>query len=174
MIRLAAVGDIHFGADLSGSLRPSFEQLPDLADALLIAGDLTLHGDPDEARYLADEINGVGIPVFAVLGNHDFHSGREDQVRETMESVDVTVLEGDSVEIAVGEERVGIAGTKGFGGGFFGACGTEFGEPEMKSFIAHSRSLASTLGEALSDLRTDFRIALTHCSPIEETCRASV
>src|SRR5919112_549059 len=79
MIRIAAVGDIHMGADTQGALRPAFETLPECADLLLLAGDLTRHGTVEEARVVADEIRGLGVPVVAVLGNHDHHDERPDE-----------------------------------------------------------------------------------------------
>ncbi|HYH28663.1 MAG TPA: metallophosphoesterase [Actinomycetota bacterium] len=169
MIRVAAVGDIHVGEDAAGSLRPHFETLPDEADVLLLAGDLTRRGDPAEARVLAEELDGVGVPVFAVLGNHDHHLDQPDIVAKELESVGVRVLEGNGAVVDVGGTRVGVAGTKGFGGGFAGACGTEFGEPEMKAFIGHTRMLADRLRIALKSLHADIKIALLHFSPVEDT-----
>jgi len=169
MIHVAAVGDVHFGPDAAGTLRPHFEHLPERADVLLLAGDLTRVGAPDEARALADELDGVGLPVVAVLGNHDYHCDRADEVRRILEGVGVSVLEGDSVVVPVNGSTLGVAGTKGFGGGFVGACGSEFGEPEMKAFMAHSRCLAERLERALSGLDTDVRVALLHYAPCPDT-----
>ena len=101
---------------------------------------------------LADELADVDVPMFAVLGNHDYHSAQEHAVTKVMEAAGVQVLEGDGVVVDVGGCRLGIAGTKGFGGGFAGACGSEFGEPVMKSFIAYTRHLADRLEAALADL----------------------
>ena len=47
MIRIAAVGDVHLGEDARGLLRPALENLPEHADVLLLAGDLTRHGTVD-------------------------------------------------------------------------------------------------------------------------------
>ena len=58
---------------------------------------------------------------------------------------------------------------KGFGGGFAGASGAEFGEPEMKAFIRHTKERSEALGSALASLRTDVRVALMHYAPIRET-----
>jgi Icc-related predicted phosphoesterase len=169
MIRVAAVGDLHFGPDATGKLRPQLERLPEEADLFLMAGDLTRVGKPDEARVLAKEIADVAIPTVAVLGNHDYHSNDEDEVRRVLEDADVKVLEGEGLVVEVGGTRVGIAGTKGFGGGFAGACGSEFGEPEMKAFIAHTRVISDRLAEVLDEMEADLRIALLHYSPIKGT-----
>lgn len=169
MIRVAAVGDVHFGRDSGGLLRPALEQLPGQADALLLAGDLTTCGDPDEAGVLAAELAGLEVPVVAVLGNHDYHAGREEAVRARLERGGVQVLEGESVAFEAGGARVAVAGVKGFMGGFAGACGTEFGEQEMKDFIRVTQRSAAALEQALDADGADVRIALMHYAPVEGT-----
>lgn len=169
MIRVAAAGDIHFAPDAAGTLRPHLEHLDDRADLLLLAGDLTRVGTPEEARALADELSGVHIPIVAVLGNHDYHCDKADEVAAILSGIGVHVLEGDSVVVPVNGTTVGVAGTKGFGGGFVGACGSEFGEPEMKAFMAHSRCLADRLEGALVALDTDVKVALLHYAPCPDT-----
>jgi Icc-related predicted phosphoesterase len=169
MIRLAAVGDLHFGPDLAGTLRSAFEDLSDRADVLLLAGDLTRVGDPAEAGALADELRDLPIPTVAVLGNHDYHSDRSDQVQKLIQEAGIRVLEGESAVLDVGDARVGVAGVKGFGGGFAGACGSDFGEPEMKSFVRHTKDVAVSLEAALESLDTDVRVALMHYAPTEQT-----
>jgi len=173
VIRVAAVGDVHFGTDSAGSLRPHLDDLSERADLFLLAGDLTRRGLAEEAQVLADELAGVEVPMFAVLGNHDYHSGQEQAVTRVMEDAGVRVLEGDAAVVTVDGCRVGIAGTKGFGGGFAGASGSEFGEAEMKSFIAYTRLLADRLESALAGLadETDLRVALLHYSPTDRTLR---
>ena len=169
MIRIAAVGDLHFAADLRGALRPHLQSLPDQADALLLAGDLTRVGDPDEAAVLAEELRDPPVPVVAVLGNHDYQSDREAEVRKVLEEAGVEVLEGEAAVIEAGGGRLGIAGSKGFGGGFVGACGSDFGEPEMKAFVRHTKDLAAALEVALAGLDTDVRVALMHYAPVDQT-----
>src|SRR5207247_2367888 len=71
-LKIAAVGDIHFSADSRGVLKPALERLPERADLLLLAGDLTRRGLPKEAEVLAEELHDVELPVLAVLGNHDY------------------------------------------------------------------------------------------------------
>ncbi|MFJ3583597.1 metallophosphoesterase [Streptomyces sp. NPDC090127] len=172
MVRVAAVGDIHFGPDCRGLLRPAFETLPECADVLLLAGDLTRHGTLAEAEVVAEEVSGLGVPVVAVLGNHDYHSEQEAGVSRILAEADVSVLEGDSVQLTVAGHKVGIAGVKGFCGGFAGRSAGEFGEPEMKTFVRTARQGASGLGRALGELTADgceVRIALTHFSPVPDT-----
>ncbi|KAF4408687.1 MULTISPECIES: metallophosphoesterase [Streptomyces] len=172
MIRVAAVGDIHMGPDSRGLLRPAFETLPDCADFLLLAGDLTRHGTREEAQAVADEIAGLGVPVIAVLGNHDHQDGRPDEVTAVLRSGGAEVLEGGSTVVRVGGVPVGIAGAKGFCGGFPGRSAGEFGEAEMKAFVRTTRLSADSLRAALDDLAgqgCEVRIALTHFSPVADT-----
>lgn len=169
MIRLAAVGDVHVGLDSAGRLRPHLTHLAERADLFLLAGDLTRHGDPAEAEVLAEELDGVEVPVVAVLGNHDYHCDREKEVRQLLERAGVRVLEGEGTVLDLAGRRVGVAGCKGFGGGFPGACASEFGEPEMKAFVGHTRATADELEEALWGLDADVRVALLHYSPVAAT-----
>jgi Icc-related predicted phosphoesterase len=169
MIRVAAVGDVHVGVDSAGRLGPRLAGLADRADLFLLAGDLTHRGRPEEAKVLAEELRDVGVPTVAVLGNHDYHSDEQEAVTEVLEEAGIRVLEGDSTVVQVGGRRVGIAGSKGFGGGFAGACASDFGEPEMKAFVGHTKALAARLEHALAGLRADRRIALLHYAPVAET-----
>jgi Icc-related predicted phosphoesterase len=169
MIRVAAVADVHFGTESRGVLRPKLEHLGDRADLLLIGGDLTRCGGPQEAQVLADELRALPVPVVAVLGNHDYHANRQTEVRARLEAAGVRVLEGEALTLDLNGVRVGIAGTKGFGGGFRGACGSDFGEPEMKAFVGHTKLLAERLRGSLASLEADLKIALLHYSPVEET-----
>ena len=169
MIHVAAAGDIHFGPDAAGTLRPHLEHLGERADVLLLAGDLTRVGTAEEAQALAEELADIDVPMVAVLGNHDYQCDQADEVTAILEGIGVHVLEGTSVVVPVKGTTVGVAGTKGFGGGFAGACGSEFGEPEMKAFMAHSRGLAERLETCLSALDTDVKIALMHYAPCPDT-----
>jgi Icc-related predicted phosphoesterase len=169
VIRIAAAGDLHVGADSEGTLRPALAELAEDVDAVLLAGDLTKAGLEEEADVLANELGGVGVPVIAVLGNHDLHSDQADRVRVRLEDAGVVVLEGESHVVNLPEASLGIAGIRGFGGGFAGASATEFGEPEMKRFIRVTRDAASALRSCLEGLATDVRVALLHYSPVRDT-----
>jgi len=171
MIRIAAVGDVHLGEDARGTLRPALDKLADHADVLLLAGDLTRHGELDEARVVADEFGGLPVPVVAVLGNHDYHGDQSDDITKLLEDNGIRVLEGDAVTLEIGGRTLGVAGVKGFGGGFAGKCASNFGEPEMKNFVCHTIDRANALRAALSGLHTDVRVALTHYSPAVDTLR---
>ena len=169
MIRVAAVGDLHVGPDSTGALREQLSAIHDKADVLLIAGDLTKSGEPEEAEALARELQGLSVQVVAVLGNHDHHADRPAEIAGLLREVGVAVLEGDAVRIDTPGGSLGVAGVKGFGGGFSGASGAEFGEPEMKAFIRHTKERSEALEAALAALETDVRIALLHYAPVRET-----
>jgi Icc-related predicted phosphoesterase len=169
---VAAVGDVHAGLDSAGTLAPAFARLADDAHVLLLAGDLTRHGDPAEARVLARELAHVGVPVVATLGNHDHHSDLELEIGAVLADAGVIVLDGQAARVQLSDGTLlGVAGAKGFGGGFAGRCGTEFGEREMKAFIRHTREASARLHDALVSIDDlDVRIALLHYAPVPDTC----
>jgi Icc-related predicted phosphoesterase len=164
-VRFAAVGDLHVTKNSAGTLRGFFSQASEVADALLLCGDLTDYGSAEEAQVLADELAAVSVPVVAVLGNHDFESGMPHVVRQALARAGVHVLDGEACEI----EGVGIAGVKGFAGGFGRASLGSWGEPAIKQFVQESLNEAMKLESALAKLRTPRRIALLHYSPIVGT-----
>jgi len=169
VIRVAAVGDVHVDADVVGRYRPALTELADCADVLLLAGDLTRHGTVDEADCVAREFGDLPVPVVAVLGNHDYQCDQADEVTRILDGAGITVLEGSGTVIDSGEQRLGVAGVKGFGGGFSGRCATAFGEPEMKAFVRSTELSAERLASALNELDCDSRVALTHYSPVPDT-----
>jgi Icc-related predicted phosphoesterase len=164
-VRFAAVGDLHCTEASGGTLRGLFAQASEAADALLLCGDLTDYGTAKEARVLAEELSVVAIPVIAVLGNHDHESGLPDEVRRILQAVGVQVLDGEAVEV----HGVGIAGAKGFAGGFGRASLGAWGEAAMKAFVQEALHEAMKLESALAKLRTPRRIALLHYAPISAT-----
>ena len=135
MIRIAAVGDVHFDRKSHNRLAQHFSGLEEKADFLLLAGDLTQTGHPDEVLVLAEDLRKCPIPIISVLGNHDYHVDQVELAIKILNEAGVIVLEESSVILDINHQKVGIAGTKGFGGGYVGACGSDFGEKEMKSFI---------------------------------------
>jgi Icc-related predicted phosphoesterase len=169
MIRIAAVGDVHVDKDVVGRYRPALDRLPDVADALLVAGDLTRHGTVDEARCFTEEFGGLAVPVVVVLGNHDHQSDQQDEVAKVLTDAGITVLEGTSTVLTLHGHRLGVAGVKGFGGGFAGACASNFGEREMKAFVEHTEAIADRLQKALGEVECDALVALTHYAPVPVT-----
>lgn len=164
-IRVAAVGDLHCTKASAGKLRPLFMQAAEAADILLLCGDLTDYGLPEEAHILAEELSGARMPVVAVLGNHDYESDKPDEVKHILGSAGVQILDGDACEI----NGIGIAGVKGFAGGFGRRALGPWGENAIKAFVNEAVHEALKLETALSKLRTEQRIALLHYSPVEGT-----
>jgi Icc-related predicted phosphoesterase len=169
MIRIAAAGDVHYDRKSHNRLSQHFEGMEQKADFFLLAGDLTQTGHPEEMKVLADDLRKCPVPIIAVLGNHDYHFEQVDQVVGILNEAGVTVLEGTSVVFEVNKIRVGVAGSKGFGGGFVGACGSDFGETEMKLFMRHSKNHAKILENAIKEMDADYKIALLHYSPTAQT-----
>jgi Icc-related predicted phosphoesterase len=168
-MRIAAVGDLHAGQDSRGTIAPSLADVGHQADLLLLAGDLTTHGAMEQAEILAGEVRDVQVPIAAVLGNHDHHLNTPDAVRGALERAGIIVLERESIELDVGGERIGIVGAKGFCGGFAGTSATEFGEPEMKSFVRTTIDIAEDVERLLLELTSEVRVVLLHYSPVRDT-----
>jgi Icc-related predicted phosphoesterase len=163
MIKVAAVGDLHCTKMSAGQLRPLFAKAAEMADMLLLCGDLTDFGLAEEARVLAEELTVARkMPVVAVLGNHDYESGTPDDVKTILCDAGVQILDGDAVEI----EGIGIAGVKGFAGGYGRHALGPWGEGAIKSFVNEALQEALKLESALAKLRTERRVALLHYSPI--------
>lgn len=169
MIRIAAAGDVHFDRKSHDRLARHFDGLADKADVFLLAGDLTQTGHPEEMQVLADDLRKCPVPVVAILGNHDYHMDQVQEVTDILANAGVTVLERSSIILNIGGCTVGIAGAKGFGGGFVGACGGDFGEPEMKAFMRHSKKEARELEQIIKELQVDYKIVLLHYSPTAQT-----
>ncbi|HET7341463.1 MAG TPA: metallophosphoesterase [Methylomirabilota bacterium] len=166
VVRVAAIGDLHCGKDSQGALQPLLGQASEAADVLVLCGDLTDYGLPDEARVLAREITGtVKIPIVAVLGNHDYESGHVEEVRALLGEAGVRILDGDFVEI----NGVGFAGVKGFAGGFGDRALQSWGEPVLKRFVRESVEEALKLEAALARIHAARRVAVLHYSPIRAT-----
>lgn len=169
MIRVAAVGDIHYDRLSKHRMREHFRGLGEQADILFIAGDLTQSGEIEEARTLCEDLRECPVPVVLVLGNHDYHREQEAEIMQCFRNQGITVLEGESARFKIREYEVGVVGLKGFGGGFAGASIAEFGEIEVKQFARQSKLQAEILRRELSKLDTDFKFVLLHVSPVEET-----
>src|SRR5215218_5708898 len=165
-LRIAAVGDIHVSKQSVGKFQPLFSQISASADVLVLCGDFTDYGLPDEARVLARELSSsVKIPIIAVLGNHDFESGKQDEIRQILVDAGVTVLDGEATEI----QGVGFAGVKGFAGGFGRGALGPWGELAIKQFVQEAIDEALKLEAALARLRTNRRVAVLHYSPVRST-----
>jgi Icc-related predicted phosphoesterase len=158
---------MHYGRTAAqGLLQPLFSQITESADILALTGDLTDYGLPEEARALAREItSAVKIPTVAVLGNHDYESGQQEEVRKILTDAGVVILDGDSTEI----HGIGFAGVKGFAGGFGRRALGPWGEQIIKQFVHEAVNEALKLESALARLRTEKVIVVLHYAPIEGT-----
>jgi len=164
-MRIAATADIHFTPQSYDSLREPMTRVRDEADVLVIAGDLTNFGRPEEMRSLLNALVRLRIPIVAVLGNHDYESGQEQELIKMMTDEGIKVLDGSSYE----RDGVGFAGTKGFIGGFGRGVLTSFGEREVKAFVKASVNETLKLERAVSMVRAPKIVIVTHYAPIAET-----
>jgi Icc-related predicted phosphoesterase len=167
VVRIAAIGDMHYSRTAGvGSLQPLFAQITEAADILVLCGDLTDYGVVEEARALAREItSSVKIPAVAVLGNHDYESGQQEEIKKIISDAGVVPLDGDTTEI----HGIGFAGVKGFAGGFGRRALGPWGEEIIKKFVHECIEEALKLESALARLRNDRLIAVLHYAPIQET-----
>lgn len=169
-VRIAAAGDIHCSEETRDHLAAAFERVQDEADIVLLAGDLTTHGAPEEAAVLAEITRGLEVPIYAVLGNHDWHVNRALEVIAALTAGGVTVLERSSAVCEVRGMRVGIVGTKGFVGGFPDFELTDFGEPLLRQIYAETTQEVEALDRGLGEVAAcDGRIVLLHYSPTTTT-----
>lgn len=164
-MRLAAVADIHLKAeDHERNLR-QFTLVNELADALVVAGDFTNHGLPEEMRECLSIFEAVKVPIVAVLGNHDHESGHQDELAGMLRVAGIHLLDGHCFEV----DGVGFAGTKGFAGGFAPYELMPFGEGGIKSFVEIAEREAIKLDYGLAQLKSKTKVAITHYAPIKET-----
>src|SRR5919201_1949093 len=165
-LRIAAIGDLHVHQNSPDSLQPLFEKISQSADVLALCGDLTHLGLPQEAEKLANDLRSCRIPVVAVLGNHDYQSGQQEEVKKILRAGKVSVLEeSETFEL----NGVGFAGAKGFGGGFNKHMLTPFGEEAIKHFVTEAVNELLRLEVALNSLRTEKVVVVLHYAPIAET-----
>ena len=165
-VRFAAVADLHYGRQEPEALRPLFDDISAQADAIILCGDLTDHGQPDEARGLAREIRQrLRIPIVAVFGNHDHESGLAPELQSILTDAGVTVLDGDATEVL----GVGVAGVKGFCGGFGPRALGAWGETMIKQFVQEAIGEALKLETALARVTSPHRLAILHYSPVAAT-----
>jgi len=166
-MRIAALADLHFSPQSYDRIREPMNRIRDEADLLIVAGDITNLGKPEEMESMLASFMRLRIPIMAVLGNHDYEGGKQAELAKMMIAEGVKLLDGSGYE----RDGVGFAGTKGFLGGFGRGVLTAFGEPEVKAFVQSAIDETLKLERALSMLRTEKRIVVTHYAPIAETVR---
>ena len=167
-VRIAAAGDVHCARENRDAVLTAFDAIEGAADAVLLAGDLTTTGEPEQAEVLAEAVRGMETPVVAVLGNHDLHAGRGDELTQVLSGAGIQVLDRSNTTLrACG---IGIAGAKGFVGGFRGLGLPDFGEPSLRGIYAETTAEVEALGAGLHEIALcPFRIALLHYAPVAET-----
>ncbi|MEW6492009.1 MAG: metallophosphoesterase [Cyanobacteriota bacterium] len=165
VVRLAAVGDIHCTKTSEGTLQPLFSKIAESADVLLLCGDLTDYGQPEEAQILVKELAAARMPTLAVFGNHDYESGKQDEVEQILCDAGIKLLNGEATEV----RGIGFAGVKGFAGGFGSKALGAWGEETIKNFVHEAVDEALKLEAALAKLETPQRIAVLHYAPIQAT-----
>jgi uncharacterized protein len=169
-LRIAATGDIHCRDSNREAIVSSFAALGDDVDLVLVAGDLTSHGRLDEAEILCAAAAETEAPVYAVLGNHDWHADEAEAILERLEAGGVHMLDRSAAVCEAGGVEVGIVGVKGFVGGFAPRHLPDFGEPSLRTVYAEATAEVEALDEGLREVATcPLRIVLLHYSPAEET-----
>jgi Icc-related predicted phosphoesterase len=166
VVRVAAIGDVHCTKTSQGALQPLFQQISASADVLVLCGDLTDYGLPEEAQVLAKELTtSLKIPAVAVLGNHDFEAGQAQEVQRILSDAGIRMLDGDGCEV----HGIGFAGAKGFAGGFGERALQLWGEESIKRFVHEAIDEALKLERAIARLQTAQRLVVLHYSPIKAT-----
>ncbi len=166
-MRIAATADLHFTPQSYDRIRDQMGHVRDEADLLVVAGDLTNYGKPAEMESLLNALVRLRVPIVAVLGNHDFESGQQEELMRMMTAEGIKLLDGTGYE----RDGVGFAGTKGFIGGFGRGVLTAFGEPEVKRFVQAAIDEALKLERAMSQLRAEKRVVVLHYAPIATTVK---
>ena len=170
-IRIAAAGDVHASEAHRDRIERAFESVTADVELVLLAGDLTTHGEPEQAQVLADACRRLdGTPVYAVLGNHDHHEAKADQIARVLRDAGVVVLEREAAVHPLGELEIGIVGAKGFVGGFPGSSLPDFGEPLLRRVYAETTDEACAIERGLQEIsHCALRIVLLHYAPTVET-----
>jgi Icc-related predicted phosphoesterase len=169
-LRVAAAGDIHASPAERERVFEAFDSLEDGTDLVLLAGDLTTCGDPEDAAVLADACRGLEVPVCAVLGNHDWHLNRTQEVAAILERAGILLLERSSCRFRLRGLDVGVVGLKGFVGGFPDYVLPDFGEPLLREVYAETTQDVAALDRELAGVEScDIRIVLLHYAPTTTT-----
>jgi Icc-related predicted phosphoesterase len=169
-IRIGAAGDLHCREAHRDAIAAAFATIEEDVDAIVLAGDLTTHGEPEQASILADAVRSSSVPVIAVLGNHDWHAGRAREVSDVLTAAGVTVLDRDTTVLELDGVEVGIVGVKGFVGGFGAAHLPDFGEPLLREVYAEASAEVDALARGLCEVAyCPIRIVLLHYAPTSLT-----
>ena len=169
-MRIAAAADIHASEASADRVERAFADLEGAADVVLLAGDLTTSGEPEQGEVIADACRGLDLPIFAVLGNHDHNAQRTDELEKVLGGAGVRLLDRECATCEVGELELGIVGAKGFVGGFAGSSLPDFGEPLLREVYAETTAEVEAIGDGLRAVaHCPLRIVLLHYAPVEGT-----
>jgi Icc-related predicted phosphoesterase len=170
MVRIAAAGDVHASEETRDRIESAFAAIESDTDLILLAGDLTTHGEVGQAQVLADACAGLRVPVCAVLGNHDLHGGHGDEIAAVLKEAGVHMLDRSSTTFQLGACEVGVVGTKGFVGGFTGSALPDFGEPLLRRVYAETTEEVEAIRRGLQEIaHCPIRVVLLHYSPTSDT-----
>jgi Icc-related predicted phosphoesterase len=168
-VRIAAAGDLHADERVASRVDEAFGHVAGAADLVLLAGDLTAHGEPNEMEVVAAACARLDVPVYTVLGNHDYHANKVAELIPILEAAGVVVLERSWTTAPI-DGGLGIAGTKGFVGGFPGSTLPDFGEPLLREVYAETGKDVAALDRALEEIaECPLRVVLLHYSPTMST-----
>ena len=169
-IKVAAAGDIHCSEEERARLQAAFAEADRQADVILLAGDLTTYGEPEQGAVLADVTRDIETPIFAVLGNHDWHADRHEELVNALRDGGIRLLERAADTCSIRGVEIGIAGTKGFVGGFSDSLLPDFGEPLLRRLYAETSAEVAALDRGLKAIGDcDVRIVLLHYAPTTTT-----
>ncbi|RJQ32589.1 MAG: metallophosphoesterase [Actinobacteria bacterium] len=168
MIKIAAMGDLHCPRGIN-IITSALEKINKKADFLVLAGDLTRSGTLSQAYCLIDELKKVTIPILAVLGNHEYHHGKQNEIRKLLIENNVIILDGKSATFQIGKRTIGFAGSKGFCGGYDKAQIPNFGEPSLKGLVDELKHETRKIEKSLKQLSTDYRVVVLHYCPTRAT-----
>ena len=165
-MRVAATAGVHARPEDLARLRALAEGAARDADVLVMGGDLTDLGHPEQAEVLVEALDGCPVPVVAVLGNHDHEGGDAAGVSRLLtQEGGVHLLERSSFVI----DGVGFVGVKGFCGGFGPHEASSFGEDLFKAWVSEGIRDAEALEKGLRGLGAGPRVAVLHYAPVRDT-----
>jgi Icc-related predicted phosphoesterase len=170
MVRIAAAGDVHASEATRSRIAEAFAAVEREADLVLLAGDLTTQGEPQQAEVLAEATRGMGVPVVAVLGNHDLNAGHGEEISAILSEAGVRMLDREAIVLELAGQEIGVVGTKGFVGGFSGSQLPDFGEPLLRRVYAETTEEVDAIRRGLQEIaHCPIRIVLLHYAPTPDT-----
>jgi Icc-related predicted phosphoesterase len=170
MVTIAAAGDLHASPTTSARVQEAFGALEERVDVVLLAGDLTAHGDPGQAEVVARACRGLDVPVCAVLGNHDLHLDFGEEISSALTEAGVRMLDHTAPAVELCDGEVGVVGTKGFVGGFTGSALPDFGEPALRRLYTETTVEVDAISTGLQAVaHCPIRVVLLHYAPTSDT-----